>query len=196
MIDRLFSSNARVEILKLFLFNPEDSYYQRQISTLTHQPIRAVQREVEKLQELGLIEKSIQGNRIYYKINKNCHIFEELKAILFKSVGIAETLKENLRKVKDIEIAFIYGSYAKGGESLLSDIDLMVIGAISSKKLSSLLSKPKSDLRRVINYAKYIPQEFKKRIRENDHFLSSVLKEKKIFIIGNENELKKIIRSR
>lgn len=196
MIDRLFSSNARVEILKLFLFNPEDSYYQRQISTLTHQPIRAVQREVEKLQELGLIEKSIQGNRIYYKINKNCHIFEELKAILFKSVGIAETLKENLRKVKDIEIAFIYGSYAKGGESLLSDIDLMVIGAISSKKLSSLLSKPKSDLRRVINYAKYIPQEFKKRIRENDHFLSSVLKEKKIFIIGNENELKKIIGSR
>jgi len=196
VIDRLFSSNARVEILKLFLFNPEDSYYQRQISTLTHQPIRAVQREVEKLQELGLIEKSIQGNRIYYKINKNCHIFEELKAILFKSVGIAETLKENLRKVKDIEIAFIYGSYAKGGESLLSDIDLMVIGAISSKKLSSLLSKPKSDLRRVINYAKYIPQEFKKRIRENDHFLSSVLKEKKIFIIGNENELKKIIRSR
>jgi len=196
VIDRLFSSNARVEILKLFLFNPEDSYYQRQISTLTHQPIRAVQREVEKLQELGLIEKSIQGNRIYYKINKNCHIFEELKAILFKSVGIAETLKENLRKVKDIEIAFIYGSYAKGGESLLSDIDLMVIGAISSKKLSSLLSKPKSDLRRVINYAKYIPQEFKKRIRENDHFLSSVLKEKKIFIIGNENELKKIIGSR
>ena len=70
MINKLFSSKTRVEILKLLLFNPENSFYQRQISALTHQSIRGVQREVEKLQQLGLIEKSVQGNRIYYKVNK------------------------------------------------------------------------------------------------------------------------------
>ncbi len=196
MINNLFSSKTRVEILKLFLFNPENSFYQREISELSHQPIRAVQREVEKLLILGLIRKSIQGNRIYYQVNKYCPIFEELKTIFLKSVGIAEALKENLKEIEDVQIAFIYGSCAKGEESLLSDIDVLVIGNITARRLSSSLSKPKRDLGRVINYGVFTSQEFKERINQKDHFLNSVLRGKKIFIIGNENELKKIIRSR
>ena len=139
MLNKLFSSKTRVEILKLFLFNANNSFYQRQISNLAAQPIRGVQREVDKLNKIGIIERSIQGNRIYYKINKKCPILEDLKNIFFKSVGIAEALKKNLKE-KGIKIAFIYGSYAKGEENLLSDIDLMVIGDISSKELSSILS--------------------------------------------------------
>ncbi len=196
MIDKLFSSKTRVEILKLLLFNPEDSLYLRQISGLSHRPIRAVQREVEKLHSLGIIKKTIQGNRTYYQANRDCPIFEELKAIFLKSVGIAEALKKNLKKVGDIEVAFIYGSYAKGGESLLSDIDVMVIGNITAKELSTSLSKPKRDLSRLINYGVFNSREFKERIRQKDHFLNSVLRSKKIFIIGNENEFEKIIGSR
>ncbi len=196
MIYKLFSSKTRVEILKLFLFNPQDSFYQRQISAITHQPIRGVQREVIKLESIGLIEKSIQGNRIYYKTNKKCPIFEQLKMILFKSVGIAEVLEKNLKKRNNIKIAFIYGSYAKGQENLLSDIDLMVVGSITSKELSSILSKPKRELTREINYAVFPQQEFRERIRNKDHFLNAVLKDKKIFIVGNKNELKAIIKSR
>ncbi len=195
MIEKLFSSKTRVEILKLFLFNPDNSFYQRQISVLSHQPIRGVQREVEKLQYLGLIEKSIKGNRIYYQVNKKCPILGELKAIFFKSEGIADILKEGLKNTDDIKIAFIYGSYAKGKENLLSDIDLMVIGNITSKELSGILSKPKRDLGRIINYAIFNPQEIKERIKQKDHFLNSVLKDKKIFIVGNEDELKTIIKS-
>jgi predicted nucleotidyltransferase len=195
MIDKLFSSKTRVEVLKLFLFNPENSFYQRQISALTHQPIRGVQREVEKLQQLGLIEKSVQGNRIYYKTNKNCPIFEDLKNILFKSTGIAEVLKHSFRKSDAIRIAFIYGSYAKDEENILSDIDLLVIGTISSKKLSHLLSKPKKELSREINYAVFGSVEFRKKVKQKNHFLNAVLKDKKIFIIGNRNELEKLIES-
>lgn len=196
MIDKLFSSKARVEILKLLLFNPEGSFYQRQISTLAHQSIRGVQREMEKLESIGLVEKSIQGNRIYYKVNKKCPIFEELKRILFKSVGIAEVLKKNLKNTETIIFAFIYGSYAKGKENLLSDIDLLVVGSITSRELSTLLSKPKSELGREINYAVFPLQEFKERIRKKDHFLNTVLKDKKIFVIGSEDELKRITKSR
>jgi len=195
MIDRLFSSKARVEILKLFLFNPNNSFYQREISNLTHQPIRGVQREVDKLYSVGLIEKSTQGNRIYYKLNKRCPIISELKNILFKSVGIAEVLKNNL-KGNGIRIAFIYGSYAKGEESLLSDIDLMVIGNVSSKELSAILSRPKRELMREINYAVFSLDEFIDRLKQKDHFLNSVLKDKKIFIVGDEDGLKGLVKSR
>jgi len=195
MIDKLFSSKARVDILKLFFFNPENSFYQRQISKLTGHSIRAVQREVAKLESLGIITKSIQGNRIYYKVNKNCPIFKELKSLLFKSVGIAQVLKGNLKN-NNIQVAFIYGSYARGKENLLSDIDLMVIGKISSRELSRLLSKPKRELMREINYVVFSPKEFKERVKQKDHFLNSVLKDKKIFIVGDTNELKAIIKSR
>lgn len=194
MIEKLFSSKARVEILKLFLFNPVDSFYQRQISVLTCKPIRGVQRELEKLQKIALIEKSIQGNRIYYKVNKNCPIFEELKSILFKSTGIAEALKNSL-KGDGVKIAFIYGSYAKGQESLLSDIDLMIIGDVPSKEVSGLLSNPKRELMREINYAVFSQEEFINRLRQKDNFLSSVLKSKKIFIVGGENEFKEFVKS-
>lgn len=90
MIDKLISSKARVEIMKLFLFNPHDNYYQRQIASLTHQPIRAVQRELERLVGTGLITKSAQGNRYYYKVNTNCSIYHELKAVFFQDSGIAK----------------------------------------------------------------------------------------------------------
>ena len=110
MLEKLFSSKTRVEVLKLLLFNPQDSFYQRQISTIIHQPIRGVQREVAKLESIGLIEKSVQGNRIYYRANKRCPIFEELKTILLKSAGIAMVLMENLKDRHNIRIAFIYGS--------------------------------------------------------------------------------------
>ena len=195
MINKLFSSKARVEILKLFFFNPESSFYQRQISKLSGQSLRAVQREVARLESLGIIKKSIHGNRIYYKVNKNCPIFKDLKNILLKSVGIAQVLKENL-KDSNIQVAFIYGSYARGEENLLSDIDLMVIGKISSRELSRLLSRPKRELIREINYVVFPLKEFKERVKQKDHFLNSVLKDKKIFIIGNTSELKAIIKSR
>jgi len=195
VLDILFSSKARVEVLKLFLFNPDNDFYQRQISLLTHQPIRAVQREVNKLEKIGLIKKSIEGNRIYYKTDKKCPIFEELKGILLKTTGIAEVLKGNLLESKNIQFAFIYGSYAKGEERLSSDIDLLVVGDITSKRLSSVLSKPKRELNREINYAVFSLQEFRRRIKQKDHFLNAVLKEKKIFIIGREDEFKRTVKS-
>jgi uncharacterized protein len=194
MLDKLFSSKTRVEILRLFLFNASNSFYQRQISGLTNQSIRGVQREVEKLHKIGFLEKSVQGNRVYYKVNRNTPIFEDLKNIFFKSVGIAEALKENLQD-KKIKIAFIYGSYASGQESLLSDIDLMIIGDISSRQLSRLLSKPKTELMREINYAVFSLNEFISKATQKDHFINSVLRDKKIFIIGSDDELKGLIKS-
>ena len=194
MLNKLFSSKTRVEILRLFLFNTDNSFYQRQVSSLINRPIRGVQREVEKLLKIEFLEKSVNGNRVYYKANRNNPIFEDLKNIFFKSVGIAEAIKENI-KDKKIKIAFIYGSYARGQESLLSDIDLMVIGDISSKQLSGLLSKPKMELMREINYTVFSLNEFIVKAVQKDHFINSVLKNKKIFIIGSDDELKGFIKS-
>lgn len=196
MIDKLISSKARVAIMKLFLFNPHDSYYQSQIASLTRQPIRAVQRELERLVGVGLITKSAQGNRYYYKVNTNCAIYPELKAVFFKTVGLPSMLKAHLSNEEDIKVAFIYGSYAKNQENSMSDIDLMVIGQISLRKLSNTLAKAKVELGREINYVVFPEDEFRQKVQKKDHFVSSVVKNKKVFIIGDANELRKIIQAR
>lgn len=196
MIEKLISSKARVEILKLFLFNPHDSYYQSQIASLTHQPIRAVQRELKRLQEIGLVMKSTHGNRTLYQVNRKCAIFGELKSIFWKTVGIAAALKGILEDKDMIRLAFFYGSYAEGEESSSSDIDLMVVGDISSRELSRVLAKPRREFAREINYAHFPEKEFRQRVKRGDHFLTSVLAGKKVFLIGDDDELKKIISAR
>jgi len=196
MLNELFSSKARVEILKLFIFEPEEKLYQRQIALRSRQPIRAVQREVQKLEKIGLLKKSTAGNRVYYSVDKACPIYAELKGIIFKTSGMAEILKTGITGSKNVSFAFIYGSYAEGREGSLSDIDLMVVGELSSRELSKILSKSKAELSREINYAIFKPVEFKNKVKNRDHFLNTVLKQKKLFIVGSEDEFKRFTGSR
>jgi len=192
MLKALFSSKTRIQLLKLFLLNPEESFYQRQIEHKLYLSIRAIQREIRNLCSIGLLSERISGNRNYYSLNKNHPLRSELKNIILKASGIADILSRRLASNQNIELAFIYGSFAKDKENLLSDIDLFIIGNISGRALSSLLSKEKQNLNREINFALYSKEEFLKRLKQNNHFITSVIKNKKIFIVGNEHDLKAI----
>ena len=133
-IDQLFTSRARVELLKLFLMNPERDYYLREAAGLSGLPVNAVQREVEKLEKSGLLEKNARGNRVYLRANRNSPIFEEMRSIIMKTVGLGDSLSQALADGADkIEAAFIFGSVARGEDSGLSDIDLLVVGSISGR---------------------------------------------------------------
>jgi predicted nucleotidyltransferase len=192
MLKALFSSKTRVELLKLFLLSPDASFYQRQIEQKTGFPIRAIQREIRNLCAIGLLTERVSGNRNYYSLNKTHPIRNELKNIILKTSNIADILRGRLVAHKDIKTAFIYGSYAKDKENPLSDIDLFVIGDISGRKLSSLLSEEKSALGREINFTVYPKEEFAKKLKQNNHFITSVMTDKKIFIAGCEDDLKAI----
>jgi len=195
MLEELLGSRARVIILKTFLLDVERDFYQREISTITNLPIRAVQREVERLVKIGLVEKQIRGNRKYYRCRRDFPIFEELKSIILKTVALGNVLKDYLQKKKEkIELAFIYGSFAKGEENISSDIDLLLVGNITSKEASMLLSPAKNSLRREINFIVYDEKELLKK--KESHFLKQVLKEPKIFLVGNEGDIKRILKSR
>lgn len=195
MLEELLGSRARVIILKTFLLDLERDFYQREISTITNLPIRAVQREVERLVKIGLLEKQIRGNRKYYRCRRDFPIFEELKSIILKTVALGNVLKDYLQKKKEkIELAFIYGSFAKGEENISSDIDLLLVGNITSKEASMLLSPAKNSLRREINFIVYDEKELLKK--KESHFLKQVLKEPKIFLVGDEGDIKRILKSR
>lgn len=193
MLQKLFSSQARVAILGLFLLNPNDRFYLREVATRSGQPIRAVQRELARLEATGLLSHTTDGNRKYYQVNKNCPIFPELKAIFLKTFALGDALRQHLSQVeKDITVAFIYGSYAKAQETATSDIDLFVVGDITASELSKALSPAKEVLGREINAVAMPPQELRAKVKSQNHFVLTILSEPKVFLMGNDDDLKAI----
>lgn len=193
MLEQIFSSQARVAIMKLFLLNPDDRYYLRQAGSLTGQPVHAVEREVAKLEAVGLLFHTLEGNRKYYQVEKNCPIFPELKSMFLKTVGLGDVLREYIEEVKgSIEVAFVYGSYARGEETRLSDIDLFVIGTVTGRELSSVLAEARSELAREMNPVTMAPEEFASKVASGNHFVLSILKDSKTFLVGNAEDLESL----
>lgn len=196
MLSFIISSSARIKILKILLMNPENRYYTRQISKIASVPIQAVQRETAKLHQAGALYREKDGNRVYFRANKNFFLFQELKNIIIKTVGIGDKIKKIMTDKKDISLCFIYGSYAKNEENTKSDIDLAVIGNISSKALIETISKLQDDLGREINPYVITLDEFLEKLKRNEHFVISLVKTPKIFVKGTEDDFRRLTESR
>jgi len=193
MLQKLFSSRVRVEILSAFLMNPERELYLREVARLTGEDYKNVSMELRNLREIGLVSSRNEANLKYFSLNKEFVIYEELKSIFMKTKGAVGILEEAVSTKRDIDYAFIYGSFATGEERAESDIDLMVIGGISLEEVLALIRGPEEKLSREINVSLYDLQEIRKRVKDRDPFIMEVLEGSKIMLIGDENELRRII---
>ena len=192
MLKRLFGSEARVRMLSLFMLNPASEFYLREIARRLDLPPHAVTQETKRLTEIGLLIRERRGNNVYFRVNRDFPIFPELKAIILRTVGIGNRLREALAQEGDIDAAFIYGSYAKGGESLESDVDIFIVGDVSSRRLTPILSQLEEEIGRELNATVFTREEMSRRMNSGDHFVSSVMADRKIFLIGNEGVLESI----
>jgi len=193
VLEALFTSQARIEILKLLFLVSSNRHYLREIAALTKQPLQAVQRELARLEAAGLIQSLTEGNRKYFHANREISVFPEIRALLVKTAGISELVRENLIEAADsVQFAFLFGSYASGTETPSSDIDLMVIGDISSRSLAQILVPAREKLGLEINPVIMNLKELHKKFVSDDPFIKTVLFEPKTFLIGNEDELRAI----
>ena len=192
MLKQLFGSEARVRILSLFMLNPASEFYLREIARRLDLPPHAVTQETKRLTEIGLLIRERRGNNVYFRVNRDFPIFPELKAIILRTVGIGDRLREALAQEGDIDAAFIYGSYAKGGESLESDVDIFIVGDIPPRRLTPILSQLEEEIGRELNATVFTREEMSRRMNSGDHFVSSVMADRKIFLIGNEGVLESI----
>jgi predicted nucleotidyltransferase len=110
-----------------------------------------------------------------------------------KTFGVADVIRQSLSSKADkIRAAFIFGSVARITDNKASDIDIMVIGGISFAEVSSSISQAEKSIQREINPVVYPVAEFKQKLKEGHHFLMTVLESEKIFLIGDEGELKRL----
>ena len=190
MLNKLFGSEARVKVLSLFMMNVGSDYYLREIAQKTGLAVRSVQRAVALLVDIQILDRESRGNLVYFHLNELHPIVNDLKAIFMKTVGLGDLLRDALSQMPKIEVAFIHGSVAKGAETAESDIDLALIGSISSRDVATALSELEKRVGREINATVFTLKEWRDRLDSGDHFVATLLREPKIMLIGHEAELK------
>ncbi|MCX5991385.1 MAG: nucleotidyltransferase domain-containing protein [Chloroflexi bacterium] len=188
---------TRQAVLAFLYGQTDSSFYTKQILDAVKTGRGTVQRELKNLTDTGIISREVQGRQVYYRANKSCPIYAELKSIVTKTFGVADVLRQSLGPAaRKIQVAFIFGSIASGAEQRTSDIDMMVIGKTTFSEIVSLISPSQKTLGREVNPVVYPTSEFKQKMRENHHFLKIVLEGDKIFLIGDEGELARLVEKR
>jgi predicted nucleotidyltransferase len=184
---------TRQAVLALLYGRADSTFYTKQILDAVDIGRGAVQRELKNLTDTGIIIREVQGRQVYYRANEKCPIFSELKGIVRKTFGVADVIRQSLASgVGRIRVAFVFGSVARSADDRRSDIDLMVVGRISFGDVVSLLSPVEEKLGREVNPVVYPVAEFKKKVKEDHHFVKTVLEDEKVFVIGDEDELRRL----
>lgn len=166
------------------------------MANFLHTRPSSLQRELSSLEQSGILQQRKDGRRTYFKAETRSPIFRELRSIFEKTVGLIPTLKLALGPfAKKITSAFVYGSIARREEHATSDVDLMVIGTVGLRDLAPSLRKAEKRLGREVNVTNYSVDEFRKKVADGDHFLTTVLKNSLQFVKGEQRDLDAITGS-
>jgi len=191
MIEALLP-RVRRDILAVLLTRPGEAFYQREIVRATGGGKGAVERELRALTKAGIVLREKRGNLAYYRANQDCPIYPELHGLMVKTAGVADVVREALSHVQGIQLAFVFGSMAKGGGDTRSDVDVLIVGDASFADISGALLPAQERLGREITPTVYSPDEFRQRVVEKHHFLARVLGEPKIMLIGTPDDLERM----
>jgi DNA-binding transcriptional ArsR family regulator len=188
-------SKTRLAVLSKLFSHTDEAYYLRQIARSVGVGIGSLQRELNKLAQAGIILRMVRGNQVYYQANSQCPVFPELKSLIVKTTGAAEVIKSALTSLTHhIRVAFIYGSVARMQDKKKSDVDLMIIGDVKFAEVVSALDKAQQQIEREINPTVYPLSEFQLKFSEGNHFIKTLMRETKLFLIGDQRELTRLAK--
>jgi predicted nucleotidyltransferase len=188
-LERIFSSRVRIQLLSHFLMNQETREHIRALASRIDAQYSAVWKELNNLENAGLLRSESIGGRKIFSLNPNASIIPELRSILLKTVAVGDYVRQSIGNIKGIKAAFIFGSYAKGEMDADSDLDLMLIGEIDVEKISPVIDKLESQLQRDVNYILFTENEWDSRLEREDPFVVNVQDEQKIMLIGSQDDL-------
>lgn len=195
MLGKLFGSTARVKILKLFLLNPDNSYYIRQISRHLNLQLSAVRRELENLETLELLEsrhggegdeeisdeKASKNDRKYYQANRDFVLYNEIRELIIKAQILCEKdFTDKLKKLGSIKLLILSGLFINEKQA---PVDMLIVGNFDKNKVAKLIKLLEEELVNEVNYTVLSEADFHYRRQVTDVFLYSVLEGKKIVVI-------------
>jgi len=179
-------TDSQTRVLRWLFGQPERGYHINELLRLTGLGSASLQRELKKLEEAGLVRSERVGNLRRFQANAESPVYGELVALTRKTLGAEPLLREALEPLApQLEVAFIYGSVAKGTDTAKSDIDVMLVGKnLLLAKILELLVPLEAQLGRKINPTLLTPAEFKRRRGERDSFVNRVLAQPTLPLMG------------
>jgi predicted nucleotidyltransferase len=182
-------SKVRQGLLALYFTNVGQKYYLRELERLLGYSVGNIRRELLRLQKDHLFNAQRTGNLLFYSLNQGHPLFEELKSIVSKTIGVEASLRAALTSIENITAAFIFGSFASRSEKETSDIDVMIIGKPNMPLLHEKIRELEQRLKREINLTVYPRREYQAKKKTKSGFIVDLLKKPKIMLIGREDDL-------
>jgi predicted nucleotidyltransferase len=184
-------TKTQQRVLGVLFGQPERSFYAAELIRDAGTGSGAAQRELAKLEQSGLIVARRIGNQKHYQANATSPLYSELRSIVLKTVGLAEPLRDALKPLSSaIRAAFVYGSVAKATDQAVSDIDLMIISdSLTYGEVFGALERAAQTVGRKINPTVYTVGEFSKRTQTENAFVTRVLEQPKLWVIGSEHDI-------
>lgn len=190
MADALFPK-VRQRVLAVLFGNPDRSFYANEVIALAQSGTGAVQRELAALLDAGLLLMTRRGNQKHFQANSAAPVFAELRGLVLKTMGLADVLRAALAPLEaQISTAFVYGSVAMQQDTAHSDIDVLIVSAtLGYADVFGALEGATVQLGRKVNPTLYTPEDITKRMAQNNAFVTRVLQQPKIWLIGSEVQL-------
>jgi predicted nucleotidyltransferase len=190
LADALFP-RVRQRVLALLYGNPERSFFLNEVVALAQSGTGAVQRELASLAQAGLLTVTAQGNQRHYQANVASPVFDELRGLVLKTSGLVDVLRAALAPISaHICAAFVYGSVAKQQDTAQSDVDVLIISEdLGYADVFGTLEHAATALGRKVNPTLYTSADMAKRVKQGNAFVTRVLKQPKMWLIGNEESL-------
>jgi len=188
--DSLFATTQQ-RVLGILFGETDRTFYASELIRRAGIGSGAVQRELKRLEQSGIVTARWIGKQKHYQANSKSPIFTDLRNIVEKTFGLAEPLRQALAPLSEqIDAAFIYGSVAKRRDTSQSDVDLMVISdALTYRDVFGALEPQTQKLKRKINPTVFSQSELESRLKAGNAFLRRVFAGPKVWLIGSEHEL-------
>lgn len=190
MLEHIFGSKTRVKLLSLFLKNPDQSFFVRELTRKLKLQINSIRRELENLSKIGIIkvDKNIAGDayggkiKKYYKVNKDFILYSELKVLFVKSqLLIRQGFLNKLTKLGEIVFLVLDGIFVD--DKIPKGTDMLIVGKVNKGEFSKVIQKFEFDFGHEINYTIMSKEEFQYRKDVTDKFLYDILDGKNMVVI-------------
>lgn len=172
MLKNLFTSNARVKILTLFLLKPDEEYFVRELTRKLDEQINSIRRELDNLKQIGILKSKVKNRKKFYSVNKNHILYHELRNIIVKTTNSSENLIKNIAKMGKVDFLLISGVFIEKD----SPVDLLIVGEIEKKKLEKFLDDLETN--EAIKFSTLSTEDFIYRLKCHDQFILDLIQDK------------------
>ena len=172
MLGELITSKTRLRLLIKFFVSQANRGYLNGLATEMGESTNGIRKELNHLQEAGYLQKIKVNNKIEYKANTNHPLFETLRKVVFKHLGLEDLVEKVLERMGNVDQIILIGDYAKGNDSGL--IEVFLIGQdLNMEYISQLEDKIEDLIGRKVSF--YLASKF---LTDKEHIVLFNSKEK------------------